>query len=169
MEKYNDYFKEINKGLKEFSKFLNSDCKIPYVDFADTNSCCNLTINSWGNIRFPNSGYTGVYLIFGYKKSNKKELGVYVGKASHNSYIGVRLHYHLYNDQRDKRIYPMNDKEGNEYLLDFIATIPMGKLNFFAPALEEFLIYYLQDKKVNLINTVGREISGNWPIPCKKR
>jgi hypothetical protein len=52
--------------------------------------------------------------------------------------------------------YPVQDKEGNNYLVECVTSIEMDDDYFLAPALEEFLIYNLQDKKVNLINSLGK-------------
>jgi Uri superfamily endonuclease len=109
---------------------------------------------SWREFRFPKSHRHGVYFIFGRKKSDDSFLGVYVGKASHNSYMCRRLSTHLNNSQKQDKIYLKKDYHHVEFLLEFVLTIPM-ELIFMAPALEEFLIYNLQKQGVKMINSIG--------------
>lgn len=158
MIKYYPYIKSINKGLVEFSKYLNSDYHIPSIEYKliDQKNCWDLTRTAWQDAIFPNGSCTGVYFIFGRKKSEDNVLGVYIGKASYNSAIGKRLYFHLSNSERENKIYPMKDKQGIDFLLELVVTIPMDDIYFLAPALEEFLIYKLQSDEVYLINAVGK-------------
>jgi hypothetical protein len=57
---------------------------------------------------------------------------------------------------KEKKQYPFQDKAGIEYLVEGVSSIEMDDVYFLAPALEEFLIYELQDKEVNLINSLGK-------------
>lgn len=158
MDKYDNFISAINNGLNEFSKYLNSNYKISLFDdtnLKDPKVAWNLIKDGWHETQFPNGSSPGVYFIFGRRKEDENILGVYIGKASHNSLIGKRLYSHLSNAERENKIYPMRDKIGNVFLLEYVITISMDEIYFLAPALEEFLIYYLQDEKLNLINAVG--------------
>lgn len=150
---YLHYINLINKGLLDFSHYLQPQYHIPTFDDSmlnDINITWDLTTNGWDNTKFPSSSSRGVYLIFGKKKDNTDKIGVYVGKASFNSFIGSRLYTHLHNPERGRSIYPIG-----EFLMELVITIPMDKIFIMAPALEEFLIFYLKDHNVWLLNTVG--------------
>jgi hypothetical protein len=158
MEKYHQYITLINNGIEGFSKYLQPEFQIQSIStnkLNDSNTSWNLKAVGWHETRFPNGDSPGVYIIFGQKKNDESFLGIYVGKASHNSVIGYRLYSHLHNPERENRIYPMKDKLANDFLLEFVITIPMNEIYFLAPALEEFLIDYLQSQDVYLINAVG--------------
>ena len=161
MEKYSLIISAINNGLKEFSAYLHHDyyfAPIDTIKISDKNISWNLTETGWWDAQFPSGGSQGVYFIFGRKKDNENSVGVYVGKASHSSAIGSRLDKHLNNPERDNKIYPMKDKIGNSFLLELVVTIPMGEeLHFLAPALEEYLIYNLQNQNIYLLNAVGKQ------------
>lgn len=158
MKKYLDTIQTINLGLTKFSTYLNPKYKIaPLTDnIADTKSYLDLTALSWDEGRFPNSENAGVYFMFARKEADKNFIGLYVGKASHNSYIGARLYSHLFQPKKADKIYPVTDKEGDKFLVECVTSIAMDDIYFLAPALEEFLIYFLQEKKVHLINAVGK-------------
>lgn len=161
MDNYNSIISAINNGIKEFSAYLHTDQYFRLVDndiLSDKKYSWNLTEVNWNDTSFPGDDKGGVYFIFGRKKSEQDYLGVYVGKASLNSKIGYRLDKHLNNPQRDKRIYPMYDKQGNEFLLDFVLTIPMDEeIVFLAPSLEEYIICNLQNQNIHILNAVGKQ------------
>lgn len=161
MKKYSCIISAINNGLKEFSEYLHSDYNFTPINnnnLTDKKISWNLTEVDWKDAQFPSGSSRGVYFIFGRKKEDENSSGVYVGKASHSSMIGSRLDKHLSNPLRDNRIYPMKDKFGNEFLLEFVLTIPLDEeIHFLAPALEEFLIYNLQNQNIYLINAVGKQ------------
>lgn len=160
MEKYSPFISAINNGLKEFSEYLHSDYHFsPIANDMLTDKCFswNLAKTNWSDAQFPSGANPGVYFIFGRKKEDENVLGVYVGKASNDSLIGVRLNKHLNNPLKENNIYPMRDKPGNQFLLEFVLTIPMDEeIHFLAPALEEYLIYSLQNQNIYLLNSVGK-------------
>ena len=159
MEKYQEYIASINEGIIEFSNFLKLEYYLSPIDnskLKDPKHSWDLTRIGWDETSFPNGTDRGVYFIFGKKKNDDNKLGVYVGKASNSSMMGKRLNSHLNNSERHNKIYPMRDNVGDEFLLEYVVTYPMEGLFYFAPALEEFLIYFLQDKKVYLLNGVGK-------------
>lgn len=159
MEKYNTIINAINSELIAFLKFLNTDIKITLFDenrLNDTNITWKLKENGWSESLFPSGNSPGVYFILGSKKDDDSKIGVYVGKASHNSCIGKRLYSHLSNPKREEKIYTMRDLNGDDFLLELVITIPLDEIDFFAPALEEFFIYKLQKMNIYLLNCVGK-------------
>lgn len=161
MENYTSIITAINKGIREFSEYLHSDHYFSLIDnilLSDKKIAWNLTEVHWNDTQFPGDNKGGVYFIFGRKKFEQDFIGVYVGKASLESKIGNRLHKHLNNPLRDNKIYQMKDKTGNEFLLEFVVTIPMEEaIVFLAPALEEYIICNLQNQNIYLINAVGKQ------------
>ena len=155
---YNSIISIVNTNIGNFSNFFKPEHAIPLIDetkLIDPKYCWNLKEVGWNETMFPGDESPGVYLIFGRKRDNKNILGVYIGKASYKSLIGNRLYSHLKHGKDDKN-YSMKDKTGNEFYLDFVATIPMKANCFFATSLEEYLIQTLQDEEINLLNVVGK-------------
>jgi hypothetical protein len=162
MKKYESLIPIINNALDEFSKYLDPKHKmrlLTELDLQDSKICWDMTTIGWNDIPFPNGESRGVYIICGKKKANEDFLGAYVGKASHQSKIGRRLYVHLHNKERGDKIFPMRDKSGEEFLLEYVITIPMTGMPFFAPALEEFLMDELQKNNIYLINAVGKKMA----------
>lgn len=158
MEKYYNIIQSINNGIQEFKDHLNRMTTIPMLrhdNINDPNHYLNLTEVGWHDAVFPNENHPGLYFLFGYMKTDPKIKAVYVGKASVQSNIGSRLNSHLKDCDVENRIYEMNDKKGNTFHIEFIATLPFTEFIFFIPALEEFLIENFQNEKVPLINKVG--------------
>jgi hypothetical protein len=158
MENYEPLVELINSCLAEFKTYLSDRPRIAALtqEFDNPKYYWDLTKTPWSEGQFPNSEYSGVYFMFAKGMKPEKEQGLYVGKASHNSFIGARLYSHLNQPLRDKMQYPVQDKEGNNYLVECVTSIEMDDVYFLAPALEEFLIYELQKKPVNLINSLGK-------------
>jgi hypothetical protein len=159
MEQYKPLIEIINTCISDFKTYLSekSPIELLSLDFADPKYYWDLTKTPWSEGKFPNSEHSGVYFMFAKGMKPEKEKGVYVGKASHNSFIGARLYSHLNQPLREKMQYPVQDKEGNDYVVEGVSSIGMDDLYFLAPALEEFLIYELQEKQVNLINSLGKK------------
>lgn len=151
----------INKGILDFNNFLNKTYQLPLINDERIESKLATWIlkeEAWFDRSFPNGSSKGLYFIFGFNPEDGNEKGVYVGKASHeNSAIGARLDKHLNNPDRDKRIYKLRHKNGIDYELDFVTTIPLDKMPFISSAAEEFLIYYLKDNGINLLNHIGNK------------
>ncbi len=158
MEKYSTIIDVIEDAIIEFKAHLNPKTTVPFLKekLNDPLFCWNLKNVGWHDAIFPNGNSPGVYLLFGYKLGDEAILGVYVGKASNQSNIGSRLNSHLNNPDLGKMIYPKKDKDGNTFLIEFVATIPLDFFPFMAPALEEFLIGELQSAKIHIINSVGK-------------
>lgn len=158
MKKYIDIIHTINLGLTEFSDYLNPKYKIAplSVDITDSKFYLDLTFLSWEDGRFPNSGNAGVYFMLARKEDDINNLGLYIGKASHNSFIGARLYSHLFQPKKADKIYPITDKKGQKFYIECVTSIAMDDIHFLAPALEEFLIYFLQNKKIHIINSIGK-------------
>ena len=161
MEKYNAIIEMINKGINDFNKLLNATNYLPTIDrnrIEDIEASWKLKEQGWFDRGFPNGGKKGVYFVFGYNPENESEKALYVGKASHqNSMIGARLDKHLNNPDRDKKIYKMRHIKGIDFELDFVTTIPIDEMPFMSSAIEEFLIYFLKENQVNLLNHVGNK------------
>ena len=156
---YFEIVEKINEGIVQFNKFLSSDHQLMLLNeayLADSNPSWKLLDEGWEDRTFPNGNSRGVYFIFGKNSENNESSAVYVGKASYSdSMIGKRLYSHLNTPSRNERIYPMNHKSGSKYHLEFITTIPLDNVPFLASALEEYLIAYLRDSNVDLLNHVG--------------
>jgi hypothetical protein len=162
VQKYAEIVNEVNKGIRLFSEFLNPKIFVDNQIFELENEggFLDLTRTTWKELKFPNSGKSGVYFMFGYKDKaeSMNALGVYVGKASHNSFIGARLHAHLNRARReDEYQYHFHDKDDHSYHLELISSLGFhDDFYFLAPALEEFLIYHLRDvSKIPLLNKLG--------------
>jgi hypothetical protein len=159
-EKYAAIISVVNEGLKYFSSFHHRADYFDPIDLElpDNSISWDLTKTAWADGGLSSWGKPGVYILFGRKEGDESVLGVYIGKASHNATIGSRLTKHLCNPQQGSKRYPMKDKLGNEFLLELVVTIPMeDEIHFLAPALEECLIYYLQNEGNYLINAVGKQ------------
>lgn len=159
--KYSEIVNEINKGIKEFNKYLSPKIVFNLLDdnyLSNKLTSWRLQEESWDQRSFPSGDSKGIYFIFGENSENHEKLGVYVGKASHsNSFIGGRLHSHLNSPDRNEKVYKMKHKEGFIYYLEFVTTIPMDEFPFLASALEEFLIYYLKSANIDLLNHIGNK------------
>jgi hypothetical protein len=161
MEKYISIIEMINKGIIDFNKFLNNTNQLPLIDeerIGNKIASWILKEEAWFDRPFPNGDSKGLYFIFGFNPEDGNEKGVYVGKASHeNSAIGPRLNKHLNNPYRDKRIYKLGHKYGIDYELEFVTTIPLDTIPFISSAAEEYLIYYLKENGINLLNHIGNK------------
>jgi hypothetical protein len=83
---------------------------------------------------WPNSRATGVYFIF-----ESEFLLLYIGKASMNDYIGVRLSEHLPSDKTTKECKIVG--WGKEQQPMYVVTVAIPQdIKFEAAALEEYLI-----------------------------
>ncbi|MBM3435839.1 MAG: hypothetical protein FJY07_06450 [Bacteroidetes bacterium] len=142
----------LESAIEQFSKFLSSDLSNWLLIAYNNREIFDLSKEEWKSMKFP--GTSGVYLIFG--NSDKLDNAIYIGKASYTSTIGYRLDYHLNNPARNLKKYPMLDKQGRLIMMDKVITISMVDYWFFAPALEEFLINYMHDNNVPLINIIGK-------------
>lgn len=153
MEKYISLIQEINASIAEFNTYLKDGVSLLDEDELDNKDCyMDLTNFSWDTDEWMNSGKKGVYLIFGVNSETPNNLGLYIGKASMNSYFGNRLHSHLYPSKRK----PHHLMGKPEYRMELITTIIIEeKKVFLALALEEFLIKQLKDK-LHLINKTGK-------------
>ncbi len=109
----------------------------------------------WNGFPFPNNGTAGVYFLFGHEKALADKNGLYIGKASFGSKTSNRLYAHLH-PYREKDLYEMNGYRGEVYVLDYMASLDLDKLQipFMAPSLEEYLITNLRHS-LNLINGIG--------------
>jgi len=158
-EKYKAILKDINAAINEFSGFLDPEYRLREIgdeQTSDKGLSWDLSVDGWNEASFPSNFRRGVYLLFG-SNSEKGLHGVYVAKASYNNCIGKRLDFHLNNPRRDDKIYPMKDGSGTEYLIDFVTTIPLHeRLSFLASSLEEYIVRSLSDKKIHLLNQIGR-------------
>lgn len=159
MEKYISIIEVINKGILDFNNFLKDTYHLPLLSqerIEDNDATWILKKEAWFDRSFPNGGSKGLYFIFGFNPENGNEKSVYVGKASHeNSMIGVRLNKHLNNPDREKKIYKLRHKNGTDYELEFVTTIPLDEMPFISSAAEEYLIYYLKENGINLLNHIG--------------
>ncbi len=157
---YEHIIKTINEGIEEFIGYLNID-KVNFKNLAhcaEEKSYLNLRVLGWKQLSFPNSNKAGIYFIFGRSETESGlKTGVYIGKASHSSFIGARLYAHLYRAWREEGKYEYPDKSGNIFLLEFVTSIGLkDNLYFLAPALEEYLIYHLKkNDNIALLNYIG--------------
>lgn len=161
MEKYSAIIEGVNKGIREFNNFLNPGHHLQPINkdhIQDKNVSWDLKEEGWSDRPFPSSVSKGIYFIFGYNPDNSNEKAVYIGKASHDkSDIGGRLNTHLNNADRDKRLYKLRHRDGIDYELEFVTTIPLNETPFIASAAEEFLIYHLKSQNINLLNHIGNK------------
>lgn len=158
MDKYKLLIREINSGIEKFNSFFKTDFHVPLLkenELENKECYTNLTNTSWSDQRWPNSDSAGVYFIFGINQENTSEVGLYIGKASLSSKIGIRLYSHLY-PYRNEENYMMNDGKGKKNILELVSSISFDENNmtFLAPALEEFLLSELREK-INLLNVTG--------------
>ena len=159
MEKYSPIIHEINDALEKFnSLFILKEHHVSLLDekeFFNKLFFTNLTNTLWKDQLWPNGDKRGVYFLFGVNEKNSLESGLYIGKASLTSKIGIRLYTHL-TGYRDSEHYFMNDGRGNRYILEMLTTISLeDKLVYMIPALEEFLIGELKEREMNLLNVYG--------------
>lgn len=151
----------INTGICDFNTFLNTEYNLPIIDaehIENSVASWKLKEEAWFDRPFPNADSRGVYFVFGFNPENDVEKAVYVGKASHeNSMFAARLDKHLNNPEKENKMYKMRHKNGLDYELDFVTTIPLNEMPFISSAAEEFLIYFLKSKGVNLLNHVGNK------------
>ena len=158
MTRFDRELDAINSAIVSFNKHLATSCCIPQLDKAksiERKEIVKIIHKDWAGFPFPNNGTRGVYFIFGHEKSQTEKNGLYIGKASFSSTTSDRLYAHLH-PFRTKDFYEMNGYRGEVYILDFMASIDLDKLQipFVAPALEEYLITNLRDS-LNLINGTG--------------
>lgn len=159
MKKYITIVESINSAIQKFNKYVDKQFLVPIlmIEQLDNKSLfLDIAKTSWDDQRWPNSNKSGVYFIFGYKKEQDNEIGVYVGKASMSSKIGNRLYAHL-NPHRKNEYYKMNDSKGCEFFLEFVSSIDLEQTPFFSPALEEYLISELNRSSVYLLNAAGNK------------
>jgi hypothetical protein len=161
MKKYASIIEMINTGIGDFNKFLNAANHLPLIDnerLENKMASWRLKEEAWFDRPFPNGDSKGIYFVFGFNPQTDNELSVYVGKASHqNSMIGARLDSHLNNPRRDEKIYQMRHKDGIDYEVDFVTTIPLDEMPFISSAVEEFLIYFLKKNGIVLLNHIGNK------------
>lgn len=158
MKKYSPIIQSINKGLEKFSTYLSEKYSINVFseEIENDRNFVDITKVNWSDYRFPNSDSAGVYFLFASHESDSNRLALYIGKASHNSFIGSRMYSHLYQPLKADRKYPVKDKSGQTYYTEIISSIGMEEIYFLAPALEEFLIYHMQEEGHHLLNAVGK-------------
>lgn len=94
---------------------------------------------------WPNRDRAGVYAIF-----DADERLLYIGKASFNSKLGIRLAYHF----RSSGDGGWETRPGDKWTRRpfYVSTIPVEK-SWLAPAIEEFMIAELEPTD----NSVGRK------------
>lgn len=158
MDKYLPLIQSINNGLNKFSTYLSDKYSInPFSEKIENDrNFIDITKVNWDAYQFPNSDCAGVYFLFASLESDSNKLGLYIGKASHKSLIGFRMYSHLYQPLRHQRKYLLKDKSGETYNAELISSIGMKEIYFMAPALEEFLIYHMQDEGHHILNSVGK-------------
>ncbi len=150
---YTDKIHEMKNLFSEFLKKLNPEIisyltKMPNKFYEE-----DLSNSEWSEIKFP--PLSGVYAIFGKEQVNEK-IGVYIGKASNDSTIGLRLYHHLNQPGKSLKSYYMKDKSGNDFKMEKIFAILLDDETwFFASSLEEFLIFNLKEKGIHLLNCIG--------------
>jgi hypothetical protein len=158
MKRFDKEFDAINEAIILFNKHLTSPYCIPQFDKAkaiETKDVVEIIHTDWEGFPFPNNNTRGVYFLFGHEKTRAEKKGLYIGKASFGSRTSTRLYAHLH-PCRNKEFYEMNGHHGEVYILDFMASIDLDKLEipFIASALEEYLISALRDD-LNLLNGTG--------------
>jgi len=152
MEQYIQYIKIINKHLNGFSLYLNNSSISNLKESISTPEYLNLMESDLDLQKWPNGNSKGVYFLFGKKGSDENIVGIYIGKAS--VAIGHRLYGHL-NPWKENRNYQMKDLFGNIFNLELVTSIALNEeLDFFAPALEDYLISRLR-KEIYLLNSIG--------------
>jgi hypothetical protein len=105
----------------------------PKLDLLEVSKEYKLDIDWKEDKSWPNAESAGVYAIFG------KTGLLYIGKASFNSSVGIRLSTYFKNDNdKDNGGIPQDDQSWEEPPT-YVVTIPT-KYSWEAPALEEFLI-----------------------------
>ena len=153
-----DSVNAINKKIADFNQHMNLKYQIPALDpdrmEAEKNGV-RIPHGSWYDWQFPNAEKRGVYFIFGWKKSNPSENGLYIGKASFSNSMGARLANWL-RPCKESEQFEMNGKNGEKYVLDYISTLDLDRINigFMASALEEYLITKLNNELI-LLNGTG--------------
>jgi hypothetical protein len=158
MYRFNKEFDAINSAIIAFNRHFATAFHVPQFDKVkslEAKAIVKIIHKDWDSFPFPNNGTRGVYFLFGHEKTQIEKTGLYIGKASFNSTTSGRLYAHL-QPCRKKDFYEMNGYRGEIYILDFMASIDLDKLEvpFLAPALEEYLISTLR-KDLNLINGTG--------------
>lgn len=148
----------INETIAGFNQYLNPNYHVPLLNaeqMIEDKSCVQVVHGNWDAFSWPNPDKRGVYFIFGREKTRIEMNGLYIGKASFSSSMGARLDSHL-RPHKGSDLFLMNGYNNEKYILDYMATIDLDKLQigFLASGLEEYLITELKSK-IKLINGTG--------------
>lgn len=157
----------INRGLSSFNRFLSPAHQVPTLNFETMvaqQHCVRIVHGDWNAFRFPNSTKRGVYFILGYEQGTPDKNGLYIGKASCDSAIGVRL-YRWLTGCRNRTHFVKKGNRGEIYILEYMVSVDLDSVGipFIAPSLEEFLIAEIKDE-VNLLNGVGTRPARPSPV-----
>ena len=147
---------KINLRIANFNKYMSPKHPIKIIDVAqidDANVFVKVIHNNWDSFSWPNPNSRGIYILFSHNYETKKIDSLYIGKAMFTSTIGKRLYTHLMNNKKDTD-FLMKDKNGLDYRIDCIYSIPIDDMSFISSAVEAYLIENLSGD-VNLLNAVG--------------
>lgn len=157
-QRYKHLINDVNGGILSFNAYLAPKFHVPQLVWetikADGN-CVEVPHGVWKTFSFPNSKNHGVYFLIGFEQSRHEQNGMYVGKASYNSAIGVRMDQH-FRPSISKPQYTMNGYNNEVYVLEYAVSINFDAIGipFMSEACEEFLISHLRSKH-RLINGTG--------------